>query len=292
MIAMGVYFLLFVGSVVGVGIWTTKRSKEKPPLEFKLLRAPGESLRRRMAKFDEDAFFLFAAAAGAPFVAGLLVIGGLILFTPHLRLSYGLMIVAAVVLPVMFLSGRWMLGKLMRFRSDRLGYLGERAVGEALVPLAAAGYHVFHDVPAEGKNGAPFNIDHVAVGPTGIFAIETKTRRKGRARPGFEAHKVAYDGKRLIWPWTEDDFGLQQAEARARWLGDWLNKMTGLGVAVQPVLALPGWYVVPKGIGPVAVISHKQLCGTITRGSKDVLSPQQIDLLARQLDVVCRDVED
>ena len=29
MIAMGVYFLLFVGSVVGVGIWMTKRSKEK-----------------------------------------------------------------------------------------------------------------------------------------------------------------------------------------------------------------------------------------------------------------------
>ena len=291
-IAVCVYFLLFVGSVVGVGIWMTKRRKEKPPLEFKLLRAPGESLRRRMAKFDEDAFFHFAGAAGAPIVAGLLVMTGLVWFTPHMRLSYGLAIVAAVVLPVVFLSGRWMLGKLLRFRSDRLGYLGERAVGEALMPLAAAGYHVFHDVPAEGKNGAPFNIDHVAVGPTGIFAIETKTRRKGRARPGFEAHKVAYDGKRLIWPWTEDDFGLQQAESRARWLSDWLNNMTGLGLQVQPVLALPGWYVVLKGSGAVAVLSHKQLVGAIARGPKDVLSPRQIDLIARQLDVVCRDVED
>jgi hypothetical protein len=58
----------------------------------------------------------------------------------------------------------------------------------------------------------------------------------------FDAHKVAYDGRQLIWPWGEDDFGLRNAEDRARWLTDWLNKMTGLGITAKPVLALPGWY--------------------------------------------------
>lgn len=64
-----------------------------------------------------------------------------------------------------------------------LRYLGERAVGEALFSLAAESYKIFHDVPAE-VSGKKFNVDHVAVGKNGLFAIETKTRRKGRARPG------------------------------------------------------------------------------------------------------------
>jgi hypothetical protein len=180
---------------------------------------------------------------------------------------------------------------LARYRNDRLGYLGERAVGEALMPLFDAGYRVYHDVPAEAGN-AKFNIDHVAVGSAGVFAIETKTRRKRPARPGYEEHKVAFDGKRLDWPWADDDFGLAQAESRARWLGDWLNKMTGLGLTAQPVLALPGWYVVPKGIGPVTVVNHKQLAGAILRAQRGVLTGEQVELVARQLDAVCRDVSD
>jgi hypothetical protein len=150
---------------------------------------------------------------------------------------------------------------------------------------------VFHDIPAEA-GGHKFNIDHVAVGTAGVFAIETKTRRKGRVPPGFEEHKVAYDGRQLIWPWGEDDFGLRNAEDRARWLTDWLNKMTGLGITAKPVLVLPGWYVVAKGIGTVTVLNQKQLAGAILRAQPGVLTGEQVDLIARQLDAVCRDVTD
>jgi len=48
------YFLLFVGAVVGLGKWKVKRRRDRPPVEFKFLRGPGETLRRRIAKFDED----------------------------------------------------------------------------------------------------------------------------------------------------------------------------------------------------------------------------------------------
>lgn len=172
-----------------------------------------------------------------------------------------------------------------------LGYLGERVVGEALDALSQQGFRVFHDVPAE-VNGATFNVDHVAIGENGVFAIETKTRRKGRARPGFEAHKVAYDGSRLIWPWAEDIHGLDNARDRASWLGSWLHQRTGLRLNPQPVLALPGWYVVPQGIGAVLVLNHKQLAPTIARTDAGRLTPAQIDLISRQLDDICRDVED
>ncbi len=285
------YFAIFVAAVFSSGVWIAKRRKEKPPLEFKLLRGPGESLRRRMNQFNEDALPQMFAAAMAPVLTAFAMIILLAWASPQLRLLPGLLVVGSVTVPVLFLAGRWALRKFLRYRNDRLGYLGERAVGEALAPLTASGYRVFHDLPAEA-GGKKFNVDHVVVGPTGLFAIETKTRRKGRARAGFEAHKVAYDGHQLIWPWAEDSFGLQNAEARARWLSEWLCKMTGLKLAAKPVLVLPGWYVVSKGTGPVTVLNHKQLHGSIMRDSREALAPEEINLIARQLEERCRDVED
>lgn len=157
--------------------------------------------------------------------------------------------------------------------------------------LADSGYRVYHDVPAEA-GGARFKIDHVVLGPRGVFAIETKTRRKGRARSGYEAHKVGYDGEQLIWPWGEDESCLAKTRDRARWLGGCLNRMTGLGLSPVPVLVLPGWYVVLKGLGDVIVVNHKQLPGAILRQPGAGQTAEQISLIARQLDARCRDVKD
>ena len=290
-VSLALYFLAFAAAAVALAHYFTRRQGTKPPLEVKFLRGPGESLRQRMAKFNDDLMIILPCAALAPVLAGLATFGVLFWVAPHLRLTLGLWIIAGVFLLVAVPSMRWLLQRVFRHRNDRLGYLGERAVGEALVPLQSAGYFVFHDIPAEG-GGHKFNVDHVAVGPGGVFAVETKTRRKGRARPGFEAHKVAYDGTRLVWPWGEDDFGLQNAQSRARWLGEWLNKMTGLGLAPQPVLVFPGWFVVPKGIGAVIVVNHKQVAAAILRQQRGVLTGEQVALIARQLDERCRDVED
>lgn len=69
----------------------------------------------------------------------------------------------------------------MRERAERLhrtaalwecGALGERRTAEALAALPAHEWTVFHDVPWPGRARA--NIDHVAVGPTGVFVIDSK----------------------------------------------------------------------------------------------------------------------
>jgi hypothetical protein len=285
------YVFVFMSGVVGVVLWRAKRAKAKPPMEFKLLRAPGESLRKRTAQFDEDSFWKLGMMAVIPPCVGLFVLQMLVWSAPRTSVWVGLGLPVGATLLALFFSGRYCVRQLLRYRNDSLGYLGERAVGEALEPLKHEGFRVFHDVPATSK-GSKFNIDHVVVGPNGVFAIETKTRRKGRARPGFEAHKVGYDGNQLIWPWGEDSFGLEQARSRAEWLTQWLQKMTGLGIETKPVLALPGWYVVPKGIGPVLVLNQKQLASSLSRTRAGSLTPEQVDLIARQLDAVCRDVED
>ncbi len=58
-----------------------------------------------------------------------------------------------------------------------------------------------------------------------------------------------------------------------------------------PVLVFPGYYVVPPAARhEVSVVSLSYLQGFVSARS-DVLNARQIDLLSRQLESRCRDVE-
>lgn len=63
-----------------------------------------------------------------------------------------------------------------RFKRDHgawaQGAEGEEVVGEILEGLVADGWQVLHDV-SFGRG----NIDHIVVGPGGLFTVETKSRR-------------------------------------------------------------------------------------------------------------------
>lgn len=112
---------------------------------------------------------------------------------------------------------------------------GERAVGQYLERLRADGYQVFHDVVGSG-----FNVDHVAIGPAGVFAIETKTFSKPASGPA----KVLVDGDRILVNGFEPDRDpLVQAKAQASWLRDLLAESTGRKFQVRSVIVFPGWYV-------------------------------------------------
>ena len=188
-------------------------------------------------------------------------------------------------------SGRFLFRKLMERRRYQLGYFGEREVGEKLSPLIRRGFHVFHDVPAEA-GGRKFNIDHVVIGPTGAFVIETKTRRKRKTgvKEGRKAHEVIFDGGKLLWPTGDDRGALAQAERNAKWVAEWLQKMLGREISVLPMLALPGWWVTLKGKGAVSVQNPKNLPGVIEGYRKTPLTDDEVDLVRRQLDARCRDV--
>lgn len=289
-LGLEIYAVLFLAGVFAFSALRRRGRGERPPVEFKLLRGPGETLRRRVEKAGEDFVIKVAALAVAPPVAAYFVIvvcARLSPKTPLINLLAGAAVLVAGIALVARLILRWE----GRRRDDLLGYLGERAVAEELQPLATEGYRIFHDLPVK-EGDRTFNLDHVVVGPTGLFAVETKTRRKGRARPGLKDYEVTYDGKQLIWPWTEDTFGLDQADAVARWLTQWIHRLTGFSVTARPILALPGWFVVNRVYGPILVSNHKNLPSFIRGRGERILSDEQIDLIARQLDQKCRDVED
>jgi hypothetical protein len=95
-----------------------------------------------------------------------------------------------------------------------MGLLGEQAVAEQLQPLFADGYRIFHDVPGDGK----WNIDHVVVGPAGVFAIETKYRTKQPGKASERDHEAIFDGNKIQFPSGYDAEAPEQARRNARWL--------------------------------------------------------------------------
>ena len=145
----------------------------------------------------------------------------------------GLVAALVVFIGTFIAAAQWLARKLLESWNRYLGYFGERYVAELLEPLRQQGWRVFHDVPGEA-HGKKFNLDHVAAGLGGVFVIETKTRRKGAARPGRKDNQVYFDGRVLDWPWGEDDHGLEQAEWNAVWLADMLKSETGERVHVAP----------------------------------------------------------
>jgi hypothetical protein len=171
-------------------------------------------------------------------------------------------------------------------RSYQLGYEGEIAVGQELNQLMLNGYRVYHDFPAE-----KFNIDHIVVSASGVFAVETKARSKPTSKDRRADAKVKYDGRSLQFPTGTDIQSIEQAKRQAEWLSKWLRSAVGEAVKVRPVVALPGWFVERVASGGIPVINPKNFRSIVKPKDGNFLSEQMISRIVHQLERKCRDVK-
>lgn len=285
------YTILFVSLVSMIGFTRRRERQSRKPFaeNLRLLRGPGESTRKRTEAVAEELQSQLMIFFGMPLVVGLLLIGSLNYFSGTSQITMIIGVLIGLCIGIM-IEVRKLMRNRQQLRNCYLGYFGERVVAEAIEPLKHEGFQVYHDVPA-GDANAPFNIDHVVIGPSGVFAIETKTRRKGRARDGFADHQIIFDGQVLSYPWAEDRHGLDQAARQARWLQTWLSQLIGPDIPVQPILTFPGWMILRRGKGAVTVLNPREIPSAVALRGSPVLDERQIDLIARQLDARCRDVE-
>ena len=274
---------LILLAAVSLERWRRKRRGERQPLSEKLLRPAGYSLQRKLEDLNDSFLFWFIGT-------GLL---SLLIFSPvsNAPADYVGRIVSFVVFglgTVVCAIVAWR--KLQRIRAYRSGLLGEQAMAEQLQPLLAQGYQVFHDLPFE-NGGRRWNIDHVAIGPAGVFAIETKYRTKRPGKTGERDHEAVFDGERIQFSSGDYDPGaVGQARDNARDLAIMLSKATGERVTVQPIVALPGWWVTLKAKSDVKVLSGKQVSSFISSEPAQ-LSAKLIQQISYQLEQRCRDVE-
>lgn len=195
------------------------------------LRNPGEALlqRRMLMVMEEIGIWIIAIGIFGIFTA----LEWLRWFSEMPPRPY----VSTAILLMLGIVGMIHVWRVLRkIRNYDLGLLGERYMGERLSELYADGYHIIHDVPC-GK----MNIDHVIIGPAGIFTIETKMARKEVDQLNEITHTdkgVLMNGKRgwagkAVW----------EAQKEVEYLQGILTKEGGACPPIQPIVVYPGWYV-------------------------------------------------
>jgi hypothetical protein len=193
-----------------------------------------------------------------------------------------LLAVAVVVAPLFL----WRMKRIDRqMANTRLGLRGERWVGRYLERNASPlHYTVLHDLPFDEKDQA--NIDHVLIGPGGVFAIETKTISKPTRG---EAH-VSYDGQRVLINGLKPDRDpIAQVKGNAARVAEILKRETGHDVFVRPVLVYPRWFI--EGLSrerDVWVLNEKALIGFLEKSETRLTREDASRYIARLEDYVKR----
>ena len=202
----------------------------KSPIKDKPLRLPGQSLEEERRKLFEDKvetpfflamfFLVFAAMEWWRYYSER---------PPH-------PIFFSVVAAILVGFTAWRIWQTRpQVRNLKQGIEGEKVVGQFLERLRASGYHVFHDLVGTG-----FNVDHVLIGPAGVFTVETKTWSK----PARGDATVKFDGESLTVLGREPERDpIVQARAQASWLKGLLLESTGRKFDVFPVVVFPGWFI-------------------------------------------------
>lgn len=290
--------LLFVaGACVPTAvIWLKVRVVEKlrkqwrlPPSTHKLLRPPGYSLSLKLDDlWDSLLSRLCAAVVYWGCLFSLMPVG---LDLTRYLLVHPTGLVSLVLILLATGLGTGLLIRLARLLNEaqalRLGLRGEQAVGEILAQTADLAYRAFHDLPGDGE----WNVDHVCVGPRGVFVLETKTRSKPRDRAGKVQYKVTRDGNRLLFPRWEDRRAIPQAERNARWVAQYLKQKTGEPVAVEALVVIPGWFVEQTSSPNRVHVMNATYLERYLRNQPARLQPAQVQRIVAALEEKCRTLE-
>jgi Nuclease-related domain len=148
-------------------------------------------------------------------------------------------------------------------RSWQRGVQGERHTARLLRRLTRDGFVVFHDLAVPGNTRA--NVDHLVIGPTGVFVIDSKQWT-------CSVHR-GDDG--LVW---HDHYRLDRTLETVRWEAEMVGRL--LGTRTAALLCVHGAHVHGGGLHAqgVAIVPAHLLRSAL--GYDRVLSDADVDLLA------------
>ena len=203
-----------------------KKKKTNPLL--KVQRLPGQSLRDEKERLIDNPLTLFYWSTAVLWALWAVEeFHAVTNHPPEPRLLLCLAIVATGISVIVFRR------LFQAFRHLNRGERGELRVAEVLDDLRSHGYRAFHDLTRDG-----FNIDHVVVGPAGVFAIETKFR-SGQGEITFRNGEGLFiDG------FPEEKDSLKQARGNAREVHQLIKDNCQLDEWVWPLVVFVGnWRV-------------------------------------------------
>ncbi|MGD8519798.1 MAG: nuclease-related domain-containing protein [Desulfobacterales bacterium] len=282
LITLGIAAILFGGLVIFRRCYLL--NKKSPLLEKDLFRSPGQTLMRRLDQINQEIGINLLYLLSVPLFIYAAYISQL--YFGHKETS-AIGIVFIAILCITFMA--YFLYNLVTFvrekRMIRAAHDSQVAVAQELNQLMRDGYYVYHNFPGDN-----FDIDHVIVGHTGIFAVETKTRAKPKIANRMQDATVTYDGRALYFPKGDDWKTIDLAKHQASWLSTWIQQSVGEPVAVRAVVVLPGWYVKRISADGIPVINPQQFSSLFTYIKPRPLSEELITRIATQIEQKCREV--
>jgi hypothetical protein len=166
------------------------------------------------------------------------------------------------------LAAAALVGWRLRFRPSeqartwQRGAHGERHTARLLDRLVRDGYVVFHDLAVPGS---PANVDHLVIGPSGVFVIDSK-QWTGTVHQGADG---------LVW---HNHYPLDRTLETVRWEADTIGRL--LGTHIHALLCVHGAHVHGGGLHAqgVAIVPAHLLRSAL--GYDRVLSHADVELLA------------
>jgi hypothetical protein len=147
-------------------------------------------------------------------------------------------------------------------RTWQRGAQGERRTARLLERLTRDGFVVFHDLAVPDS---PANVDHLVIGPNGVFVIDSK-QWTGSVQQGADG---------LAW---HNHYRLDRTIDIVRWEAETIGRL--LGTRTHPLLCVHGAHVQHGGLDTqgVAIVAAHLLRSAL--GYERVLSDADVALLA------------
>lgn len=242
------------------------------------LRSPGESTRFRIDRTNGE-IAAFATAIGA---IPLALYAALLSYVHFLWLDLGWMETGyfGILSAGFILYGT---NKIKRLKARRrrlhIRYEGQLAVAQEVNRLIPEGCRVYHDFPTDH-----FHIDHIIVGPQGVFTVTTKVVSRSR----YRQNQAMLDGQRIVFDRRSDNQTVAYAAFQASWLAKWLLTATGEALVVQPILTLPGWQIKTLRKAKVTAVDPSAIGEAVKWFQGSRLSNKTLRLVCEQVEAKCR----
>jgi Nuclease-related domain. len=172
------------------------------------------------------------------------------------------------------LSAIWFMRLFPIARRLNRGERGELHVADVLEELRMDGYKPVHDIVGNG-----FNIDHVIVGPGGVFAIETKYR-SGKGQITFRNGETL-----LVGGFPEEKNCLKQARGSAKAVSHLIAENCARREWVTPIVVFVGdWKIRNEWRDTDARVFTPDGLSRYIRNQQPRLTCKEIELIASHLE--------
>jgi hypothetical protein len=268
--------------IAAIAVWVFHRFPARTPYPEATLAAPAGAIARVLHRRRSVVGMLLAT--GLVLLLAAVAFGIALTWTlPFTPLWWVKWLVILVAVFTLWGFGWLCLIALRRFLAARREWHAKLAVAGVLKGFALAGHQVYHDVPV-----ADLTVDHVVVGPRGVFLVNVAVRARPRNAAGVVAKLLPVE-RQLDLGVAREFEAVFAATRRVTEMGRALEKLLGHKSRPISAIVLPGWETAPTEEGDHLLFNLANLAALLSWAKpQHGLLAEDLPAINRQLITVQR----